>query len=149
MADSVATADPGTGGVSFSGSLIGGVFVPYDIEVPSTEPSAGIVPTPSAAYEVARVLKASPGNVYSVYAYNPTVTPGFLLLLNAATIPGDGAVTPLAIAVLPGGGEANIDFSAGPPAHFSVGIVAVLSSNITPFGKTTGAISGFITGLVA
>lgn len=116
--------------------------------IPSAASGAGITPVVSASAEATHVLKASGGNLYSVYATNLTATAGFLLILNSTSAPGDGAVTPLECVPLPGNGSASINYSGGPPAVFSTGITAVITSAATCFTKTTGVITGFIKGSV-
>jgi len=118
------------------------------IVVPSSVSGDGITPIVSTAGEFSHVLKASAGNSYSVYATNLTATQGFLLLLNATSAPGDGAVTPLACAPLAPNGIASISYAPGPPGVFSTGITAVVTSATTCFTKTTGVITAFISGSV-
>jgi hypothetical protein len=110
--------------------------------------AAGITPTVSTSAESSHVLKASGGNVYGVYATNLTATAGFLLLFNAATVPADGAVTPAGCVPLAASSYISINYNPGPPGYFNTGIVAVLSSGATCFTKTTGTITGFISGSV-
>lgn len=107
-----------------------------------------LAPIVSAAAENSHVLKASAGTLYSAYAVNVTATAGFLVILNATAAPADGAITPLACAALPANGVASISFNPGPASQYSTGIVAVLTSASTPFTKTTGVITGFISGSV-
>ncbi len=115
---------------------------------PSASSAIGITPIVSTAAENGHVLKATPGNVYAVYATNLTATAGFLMLFNATSAPADGAVTPLACVSLPPNNPASINYAPGPPGVFSVGITAVVSSATTCFTKTTGTITAFISGLV-
>jgi hypothetical protein len=89
------------------------------------------------------VLLAAPGDLFYCYAINLTATAGYLLLINTNTDPADGAVTPLDVAILPANGQATIDYKVL-PAYYSNGIVAVVSSNTSPFDKTTGTITAFI-----
>lgn len=119
------------------------------VSAPSSAAANGLTPIVSTTAEATHVLKATPGNLYSVYAVNLTATAGFLTVLNLTSAPGDGAITPLDVAVLPANGSANISFGSGPPGVYSVGITAVLTSAATPFTKTTGVITGFIHGAVA
>lgn len=108
-----------------------------------------IEPIVSAAAEATHVIKNKPGVVYSVYATNLTSTAGFLLLLNAVSVPVDGAVTPVACAPLAAnsaGGVASVNYLPGPGAWYSAGIVAVVSSGASCFTKTTGTITAFISG---
>lgn len=115
---------------------------------PTAAATGGIVPIVSSSAENNHVLKGTPGNLYSVYATNLTSTAGFLLVLNSATSPADGAVTPLECAPLPANGAASISYNSGPPAVFSTGITAVITSAATCFTKTTGAITAFIKGSI-
>jgi hypothetical protein len=115
---------------------------------PSSSSSIGITPVVSASAEATHVLKATPGNLYSVYATNLTSTAGFLVVLNATSAPADGAITPLVCVPLPSNGNATLNFNPGPPEVYSTGITAVITSAATCFTKTTGVITGFISGSV-
>lgn len=106
--------------------------------------SAPLAPTVSATAEATHVIKSSAGQVQGCYAVNLTSTPGFLILLNATSAPADGAVTPMAVAVLPPNGSASIGGALLNPLTFGTGITAVLTSATTPFTKTTGVITGYI-----
>lgn len=116
---------------------------------PNTAAALAIVPVVSASGENNHVLKASAGNLYSVYATNLTATAGFLVVLNATTSPADGAITPLACVPLAANGVASINFNPGPVSRYGTGITAVLTSANTCFTKTTGVITGFISGSVS
>lgn len=113
---------------------------------PSDSSAVGITPTVSGSAGNNLVLKAAAGNLYSVYATNLTATAGFLVVLNATSAPADGAITPLACAPLPANGMASLSYNPGPPAVYSTGITAVITSASTCFTKTTGVITGFIGG---
>lgn len=115
---------------------------------PSSAASVGQTPVVSASGEASHVLKATPGNLYGVYATNLTATAGFLVVLNATSAPGDGTITPLACVPLAANSIAGINYSPGPPAVYSTGIVAVVTSANTCFTKTTGVITAFIGGQV-
>ncbi len=115
---------------------------------PSSATTVGITPIVSGSAEASHVLKASAGNLYSVYATNLTATPGFLVVLNATSAPGDGAITPLDCVVLPASGTAVINYNPGPPAIYSTGITAVVTSATTCFTKTVGVITAFMKGAV-
>lgn len=111
-----------------------------------------LTPIVSSTSESSHILKASGGNLFSVYATNLTATSGFLLVLNQTTVPADGAVSPIDCIPLPAAtsssaGNASLNY-VNTPAAFSAGIVAVLSSATTCFQKTTGTIVGFIKGMV-
>jgi hypothetical protein len=103
------------------------------------------VATPSAANNL--VLKATPGHLFGLTVANQTATAGFLVVLNATTAPADGAIVPLVCVALPANGNAQIP-PGFPSFSFNVGMVAVLTSATTCFTKTTGVITGFISGLV-
>ncbi len=115
---------------------------------PSSSATVGITPVVSASAESGHVLKATPGNAYSAYATNFTSTAGYFILLNSTTVPVDGAVTPLACALLAPNGVASINYAPGPPGVFSTGITAVVTSAANCFTKTTGVITAFISGSV-
>lgn len=115
---------------------------------PTSSANAAIAPIATAAAASSLVLKASAGNLYSVYAANQTATPGFLVVLNSVSAPADGPITPLECAALPANGNAEIKYNPGPAARFSTGIVAVMTSGADCFTKTTGTITGFIRGAI-
>lgn len=111
---------------------------------PGTAATSAVAPVATAAAGNNLVLKASAGNLLSASAVNQTATAGFLVLLNATEAPADGAITPLACVPLPANSAGSISYST--PARFSTGIVAVITSATTCFTKTTGVITGFISG---
>lgn len=115
--------------------------------VPSGATVAGIAPVvPTAGSVSALVVKAAPGNAYSVYATNLTSTLAFLVGYNAITIPADGALTAslvLDCVVLPANSTAGVNTNPGPSTIYSVGIVYFLSS-AGCYTKTTGTLLGFI-----
>jgi hypothetical protein len=108
----------------------------------------GLTPVVSSAAEASHVLKASAGSLWGVYAANLTGTAGFLVVLNATAAPADGAITPLACVPLTANGIASINYVPGPPAAYSSGITAVVTSATSCFTKTTGVITAFIGGQV-
>ena len=108
--------------------------------------SVAPVSTPSAAASL--ILKKSAGNLYSVYATNLTATAGFMVVLNATSVPADGAIVPLGCVPLPASGAASINYIPTPAGLYNVGIVAALTSASTCFTLTTGVITGFIAGTV-
>ena len=83
-----------------------------------------------------------------VYATNQTSTAGFLLALNATTVPADGPVVPLDCVALAANATASISDGGFTPASdpYSIGIVIVVSSGANCFTKTTGTITAFIKG---
>lgn len=105
-------------------------------------------PVVSTSLEASHVLKNAPGLLYSVYASNLTGgTSGNLQVFNATSAPVDGAVTPV-ICVPFSGGAAQAVYGGVPAATFSTGITAVISSAASCFTKTTGTLTGFISGVV-
>ena len=114
---------------------------------PTSATAVGITPVVSGSAEATHVLKNGAGNLYSVYATNLTSTPGFLTVVNATSAPADGAITPLACVPLPVGGNAALNYTVN-PAVYSTGITAVITSATTCFTKTTGVITGFISGAI-
>ena len=112
-----------------------------------TPPSAA-TPVVSTSAEATHVLKASAGNLRSVYATNLTSTAGFLTVTNAITAQADGAMTPIACVPLPANGTASLVYGDWAPASYSTGITAIITSAATCFTKTTGVITGFISGSV-
>lgn len=111
-------------------------------------PACSGTPVVSSASEGTHILKASAGSLCAVYAQNLTSTPGFLAILNSATVPADGAITPLACVQIPANGTASLNFGLGSNSIYSSGITAILTSAATCFTKTTGSLSGFIAGQV-
>ena len=105
-------------------------------------------PVNSATAEASHVLKASSGSLCDVSAQNFTTTAGWLVVIDAASAPGDGGITPLLCQYLPPNGYASIGNGLGNADQFTTGIVAVITSGTTCFTKTTNVITGFIKGKV-
>jgi hypothetical protein len=120
------------------------------IAIPATaqQLNISVVPVVSASAEKGHVLKATAGHLYSAYATNVTATAGFLVLIDAAAVPTDGAITPIACIPLPASGAASFNYSPSPPGQFSTGIVAAATSASSCFTLTTGTITAFFSGLV-
>lgn len=112
--------------------------------VPASSAAVGITPIVSAAAEATHILKASAGNLYSIYAVNLTATAGFLVVTNTTTAPVDGAIAPLDYCILPASGSCAISYDPGPPDVYATGMTAILTSAATPLTKTTGTITGII-----
>jgi len=117
-------------------NTIGGTYA-----VPTSSSSFAITPGSSAALEASHVLKASAGNLYSVYVVTGA-TAGFLMTFNATSAPADGAVTPVECIPVPANSVVSISFSGAPPDFYSTGIVAVFSTT-GPFTKTSSATAFF------
>lgn len=101
---------------------------------PTASSSAAITPGSSSALEAGHVLKSSAGNLYSLYVYSSDVD-GYLMTFNAASIPADGAVTPVEFLPVFAGSSAILEFAGSIPDYYSTGIVAVFSTT-GPFTKT-------------
>ena len=104
-----------------------------------------IAPVRSTVAEASHLIKASAGSVYGAYALNLTATNGFMLLLDATSVPADGAVTPKAAVPLFANSFASIQGSETSPLTFVNGIVLAITSAVTPFTLTTsGGLTGFL-----
>lgn len=117
----------------------------YDIKGNYPSPTASqyfaITPGSSVTTESSHVLKANPGNLYSLYVVTGA-TAGFLMTFNRTTAPSDGAVTPVECIPVPANSVGSLNFSGAPPDWYSTGIVAVFSST-GPFTKTASATAFF------
>jgi hypothetical protein len=111
------------------------------LAAPTASSSFAITPGASSALEAGHVLKAGPGNLYSLYVMTTSVS-GYLMTFNATTIPADGAVNPVECIQIPANSAAAISFDGAPPDYYSTGIVAVFSST-GPFTKTASATAFF------
>lgn len=110
----------------------------------------------SSAAEASHVFKTTGGNLYSLGVVN-TGTSGFILLIDGATVPGDGALTacgtanaagclkacyPIASGSSSSPSYGGMQLQPGPPMSFATGIVVAFSTTgcIT---KTLGATTVF------
>jgi hypothetical protein len=113
-------------------NVIGGVS-----PAPSSSSNFAITPGSSAGLEASHVLKASAGNLYSLYVLT-TSAAGYLMTFNATSAPSNGAVTPVECIPVFASSYAEINFSGAPSDHYSNGIVAVFSTT-GPFTLTASA----------
>lgn len=104
-------------------------------------------PIASASAENNHILRASPGRLYNLFVANQVATAGFVVVLNQTTVPADGAITPLLCVNIAASGTAQLNLVQR-PAAFNTGIVVVITSAANCFTKTTGVITGFISGMV-
>jgi hypothetical protein len=102
--------------------------------VPPNNPATPVV---SASAEGSHILKASPGCLIAAYVYNSGAA-GFLLIFNSATVPADGAVTPIHCLPVAAASYQFVNFAPLPPEWYSAGIVAVVSTTGC-FTKTIGS----------
>ena len=110
---------------------------------PSSDPRVGHSPVGSTAPGSSLILKPTGGNLYKLNTIIGA-TPGFLLLFDATSVPGDGAVTPLWAAMVTSNGtngELLLDWGDYPMVFLN-GIVAVFSTT-GPFNKTANATASF------
>ncbi len=117
----------------------------------SASPGLGITPVVGGSAASSQVLKATPGNLYSVYAECSAAC--WLMVFNSATAPSNGSTTAGTASgnmtdciAIPSGSNGSINYAPGPPEVFSVGITAVISS--TTCATLTLATTGFIHGMV-
>jgi hypothetical protein len=117
-------------------------------EVPaaSSEAGAAVTPVPSASLDANHVIKGSAGNLYSFEVAVDTtlsVAPWWIMLYNATSAPGDGAVTPLKCYAMPSN---TTQYSAAfnIPVRFSTGITIGVSTTgcFTKTASTHAFISG-------
>lgn len=121
--------------------------------VPAPSPSSFIAIPPAIGINVnSLVIKASPTNLYSVYATNLTSTAGFLIIVNSATVPPTGALTASTVLdciPLQASDVSSLNYAPYPPKYYNVGIVALVSSSSGTGACTTwttGTITAFISG---
>lgn len=112
----------------------------------SSGAEGGVAAVNSTALSGALVMKVGPGDLRSISCL-PTTADGYLLLLDAAAIPGDGACQPIATPIpVVAGIPAFANWPAA-PLHFQTGLVAVFSTDPSPFVKAIGA-NAFFSGQV-
>jgi len=109
--------------------------------IPSASAAAGIVPGKHAALNSGILLRASAGNLYGIEA-STTGVAGYLLVLNAAAVPGGGPVVPVAHCYIAAFGTCGLNYN--PPLALNVGVVALFSSATTPFTFTPSATAAFV-----
>lgn len=112
------------------------------VAAPDAGALAGVAPVASAAVSGGVVLKASAGNLYG---FNVTsgASAGYVLVLNTATVPADGAVTPLRCFTLAANTSIEASWRAA-PLYLTPGITVVFSTTGC-FTKTASA-TAFISG---
>jgi hypothetical protein len=107
--------------------------------------SGGAVPVTSAtattvvstALEASRVLKPSAGSLVSLHVYNAKTSAQFILIMNSATVPANGAVTLLYPPInVPASSNVSLNFTT--PLAASAGI-SVSNSSTGTFTKTIGS----------
>lgn len=122
--------------------LASAALAQQNCQVPAGFPATPVVSTTT---EGSHVLKASPGCLLAAYVTTGG-TAGYLLIINSATVPADGAVTPLECIQIAANTTISANWAPQPPEWFSTGIVAVFSTTGC-FTKTASA-TAFIHALV-
>lgn len=107
---------------------------PSQVRVP---PEAPAIPVVSSAVEGSHILKAFPGALLELYV-TTGATPGYIMTFNSASVPADGAVTPINCVYAPATNTVSINWAPQPPEWNNLGIVAVFSSTGC-FTKTLSA----------
>lgn len=120
-------------------------FAQNVVVIPTSNKDLGLAST-VANNVTSLIIKATPGNLYSIYATNLTSTAGFLILVNSATVPSTGALTASTVLdciPLQSADVSSINYAPSPPAYYSTGIVALVSSS-----SGTGACTTYTTGTI-
>jgi len=119
--------------------------------IASSAPGIGITPVVGGSAVSSLVLKNAPGNLYSVYAECSAAC--WLMVFNATAAPSNSSTTAgvasgnmVECIPIAAGGSGSINYASGPPAVYTVGITAAISS--TTCATLTLATTGFIHGMV-
>ena len=91
-------------------------------------PQAAATPIVSQTLSSAVVAKAAPGCLLSGYVVANTAAAGFLMVLNSATVPADGAVKPLECVPVNANSYNFINLAPQPSEWYSAGIILAYSS---------------------
>ena len=91
----------------------------------------------STAFEASRVLKSSAGNLHYLAVFNSKASAQFILIMDAASLPGDGPVS-LLYPPIPIAAGTLLHLDLPKPLAASTGIVVCNSSTGT-FSKTIGS----------
>lgn len=110
-------------------------------------PSCSAAPILSTSAEATHILKGSSGTLCGIYATSLVATNAFLMVFNATTAPGDGAVTPTECVPISPNGVASISYGLGAASTYSTGISVAISSTGC-FTKTTTGMTAFFHGQV-
>lgn len=103
---------------------VAGAQAQTEFVVPPGFPATPIV---SAAAEGSHILKAAKGTLISLYV-TAGASAGYLMTLNSATVPADGAVTPINCVQVAANNTVALNFAPQPPEYYSTGIVVVFST---------------------
>jgi hypothetical protein len=125
--------------------------VPTVGPAPSSSALIGITPVVAGSVSSGVILKASPGNLYSVSATCSAQC--WLMVFNSTTVPSNGSTT-AGIATgnmthcvpIPSGQIGSISYLGGPPEIYTTGMSTAISSTACATLTLSGV--GFINGLV-
>lgn len=116
---------------------------PQPVQIqPGSGSGIAIPPIVSVSAESSHVLKASGGNLYSAYV-TTGATSGLLMIFDATSLPGNGAVTPKHCLSAPANGTVGLTFQPGPVEPYSTGIVLGFSSGTNCFSLAASATAFF------
>lgn len=123
--------------------------VPLPVTVAAAPSGSGITPIVQGSAISGLILKASAGSLSAIYA-NSTA-PVYLMVFNSLTAPSNGPTTPGAasgnlVNCIGPSNQPFINFEAGPPEPYSVGIYAAIST--TGCATFTPSATGFFHGRV-
>ena len=116
------------------------------VSVPTSAAGGGVAPVASSSIEACHVLKAAPGNLYSLTT-TIGATSGWVLVFNATSAPSDGTVTPTWwFPIITNATFGGYAMSWSKPLYHSAGITACFSTT-GPFTKTASATAQFSAGV--
>jgi hypothetical protein len=139
-----ATIDSAPGSAPSSVIAVQGVpsMTPISVtQAPSSSSTIGLPSISSTVAESSHILKASPGNLYSLYV-TPGAVAGYLMTFDATTVPPDGTVTPKDCVQVSVGSSQGFASNGSPPDVYAAGVVAVFSTTGC-FTKTASATAFF------
>lgn len=115
------------------------------VPMPTASGSSAIAPWPTTAPAASWTLKNGGGNLYGLDVTSGTVA-GYVMLFDTASVPADGAVTPVKCWPLAASSSLTQRWNGGPPLLFRNGIQVVFSSTgcFTKTGSATAFVSGEI-----
>lgn len=140
-------------GTGASGAGIPRVTVSNDSSlqpIPATSGGLSISRVLSAASTNATSVKASAGQVYSIYAHNTNASPRFLKLYNKASAPTVGTDTPVLTLPIPGNasGAGFVLDTGGMGIAFATGIALAITGAVTDADTTAVALNEVVVNLL-
>lgn len=101
------------------------------------KPVAGATTVKSTAFEASHVLKSSAGELVSLHCFNSKASAQYILIMNAASLPANGAVT-LLYPPIKVPADSNVSLVFPVPLTAVTGIT-VCNSSTGSFTKTIGS----------